>query len=101
MINLIERIDLKINSKKNYLTFFYSFLIGTSIPFIPLIFNIFEEVRFKNTIKIENKILRENIKDKCKDENSRYRKLKNLGFNKFALEEFNTCFRENLKNEKK
>ena len=99
MFNFIERIDLKINLKKNYLTFFYSFLIGTLIPFVPLIINIFEDVRLKNTIKLENKILRENIKDKCKNENSRYKKLKNLGFNKFALEEFNNCFKENLKNE--
>ena len=97
MKNLITIINLETNSRKKVLILFSSFIFGIVIPVIPYLINFIANERTKKEIELNNKKLIIKLEENCKSKNSRYAKLLNLGFQKFALEEFNNCMREKLK----
>mgnify|MGYP001347823511 CR=1 FL=1 len=96
MSNLSKNQKLEIKLKKNFLILFISFLIGITIPTIPFITNIISNWKIQRLKTLENKNLIIKLKENCKSGNIKYRKLQSLGFEKFAIEEFNNCFKENL-----
>ena len=98
MKNLITIIKLEINSRNKVLLLFFSLICGILIPFIPHLFNFIANERSKKEIELNNKNLIIKLEQNCKYENSKYKKLLELGFQKYALEELNTCIRENLIN---
>ena len=98
MNNLIEILNSINNHKKGYLILFIAFTSGLIIPTIPYSFKLISNLRTKRAIELNNKNFIMKLEEDCKSKNSKYKKLKNLGFEKFALEEFNTCMREKLKN---
>ena len=98
MKNLITIIKLEINSRKKVLILFFSLVLGTLIPVIPHLINFIDNERTKKEIELNNKNLIIKLEQDCKYENSKYKKLLELGFKKYALEELNTCIRENLIN---
>ena len=98
MDSLIRKLKLKSNFKKNFLNITFAFLIGIIIPSVPYIKKIFSNINNNRIIELENKNARIKLKEKCKSANSKYNKLLNLGFQNFAIEEFNNCMQENIKN---
>ena len=96
MNNLIEIIKLKINSRKRLLVLIFAFITGIIIPTVPYFLNFISEIRNKREIEIKNKNLIIKLENNCRSKNSKYKKLLDLGFKNFALEEFNVCMRESL-----
>ena len=100
MKNLIEKENLKIKFRKNFLMLIIPFLIGITIPTIPYLLNNISNWKIKRLEMRENKNLIIRLEEKCKSENKKYKKLQNFGFEKFAIEEFNKCLKENLEKQK-
>ena len=98
MKNLITIIKLEINSRKKFLLLFFSLMCGIVIPTIPHLIDFIANERTKKEIELNNKNLIIKLEENCRSENSKYKKLLNLGFQKFAIEEFNISMREKLKN---
>tara|TARA_Y100001968_G_scaffold333703_1_gene398511 strand:- start:5702 stop:6004 length:303 start_codon:yes stop_codon:yes gene_type:complete len=96
MIYFLEKLKLKSEIKKNYFAIFFSFFIGIIIPAIPYLINIISDLNNKRIIDLKNKSLRLELGENCRSKNNKYKRLSNLGFEKFALEELNTCIEKSL-----
>ena len=99
MNNLIEILDLKNNTRIKILILSLAFSTGVIIPNIPYLVKTISNQRAKRIIEINNKNLIIKIEQDCKSQNSKYKKFLNLGFKRFAIEEFNKCMKEKLKKE--
>ena len=93
MNNLIDVLILNINSRKKFLIIIFSFLIGITIPYIK---NIISYEINKRAIELNNKKFIIKLEENCKSQNSRYKKLLDLGFQNFAIEEFNICMKKSI-----
>jgi len=96
MNNLIEIVKLKINSRNKLLVLIFAFITGIIIPTVPYFLNFLSEINNKREIELKNKNLIIKLENNCRSKNSKYKKLIDLGFENFALEEFNVCMRESL-----
>jgi len=94
MNNLIEILQLKINSRKKILILLIAFILGLIIPTIPYFVKIINNSMAKRAIESNNKNSFIKLEYNCKQQNIKYKNLLDLGFQEFATEEFNNCMRD-------
>tara|TARA_Y100000589_G_scaffold330466_1_gene380154 strand:- start:1590 stop:1883 length:294 start_codon:yes stop_codon:yes gene_type:complete len=97
MNNLIEILKLKINFRKKILILLIAFIFGLIVPAIPSFIKVINIVREKRAIESNKKNYILKLKYNCK-KNNKYEKLLDLGFQRFALEEFDECMKDIDKN---
>ena len=93
MNNLIEILQLKVNSRKKILMLLIAFIFGLIIPTIPNFITFINNVRTKRAIESNNKNSIIKLEYNCKQQNNKYKNLLDLGFQRFAMEEFDNCMR--------
>ena len=93
MNNLIEILQLKVNSRKKILMLLIAFIFGLIIPTIPNFMNFINNLRTKRAIESNNKNSIIKLEYNCKQQNIKYKNLLDLGFQRFAMEEFDNCMR--------
>ena len=93
MNNLIEILQLKINSRKKILILLIAFILGLIIPTIPYFVKIINNSMAKRAIESNNKNSIIKLEYNCKQQNIKYKNLLDLGFQRFAMEEFDNCMR--------
>ena len=94
MNNLIEILQLKVNSRKKILMLLIAFIFGLIIPTIPKFITFINNVRTKRAIETNQKNSIIKLEYNCKQQNIKYKNLLDLGFQEFAIEEFNNCMRD-------
>ena len=96
MNNHFEKINFKQTLKKNASTIILSYTVGLIFSSIPNIGNALEYLNQQKRIQERNIQRVKALEEKCKNDNSTYTKLINLGFPKTAMEAFNNCMDINL-----
>jgi len=96
MNNYFEKINFKRTLKKNAFTIILSFFVGVIFSSIPHLGNALEYFNQQKIIQERNLQRVEALEEKCKNDNSTYTKLINLGFPETAMEAFNNCMDINL-----
>ena len=91
MKNLIPNFDFASHFRQNMSAMIFSFLVGTGISTIPFAINLIENIRNDRVVLIKNELKMESIKSICKNSNSKYTKLLNLGFSESALISYESC----------
>ena len=93
MNNLIEILQLKIISRTKILILLIAFIFGLIIPTIPNFIKIINNSIAKRAIESNNKNSIIKLEYNCKQQNNKYKNLLDLGFQRFAMEEFDNCMR--------
>ena len=91
MRNYIANFKIQNFSNKDLLWIVISFFLGAMISIAPIILKFINNYMAERRIDLDNKIKLKKIKESCKDINSEYSKLLNLGFPKTAVKKFNNC----------
>ena len=84
MNNLIEILQLIINSRKKILILLISFILGLITPTIPYFVKIINNSIAKRAIESNNKNSIIKLEYNCKQQNIKYKNLLDLGFQRFA-----------------
>ena len=92
--NFLVDSNLKSHLKKYQSALRYSFIIGLLMGSIPFIYKSIESFRVQKLIQEKRKMQIQNKENKCKEDNSDYKKFLNLGFPKTAIKKFKTCMKE-------
>jgi len=94
MKHLVNKNHLKNYFKKYILVFACSFSIGFFISTIPYIYKFIENFRIEKLIQEDRKMQIKENEEKCKNNNSEYRKFVKLGFPDTAISKFKICMQE-------
>ena len=71
-----------------------SFFIGTTISSLPFIFHFLESFKNEKLLYKEMIIEQRKIENICKNSDSQYAKLLNLGFQNSAIDKYNECIKK-------
>ena len=90
----LEKSNIKSNLKRYKSTLVYSFIGGLFIGSMPFIYKSKESFKVQKLIQKQREIEIQKKEKICKQKNSDYRKLLDLGFPRTAIEKFNICMKD-------